>query len=145
MKTPEQLVENAKQNIEQISVEQAAKICADHKIIDVREADEYVQGHLADARISLVVYSNSKLQTTSLIKTRQSWCIVKQAVGRLCRLRCWVSLAIAMSNRLKAVMKRGNKRVNPPKPQATPSFTNCQFTKILYKKATFYQRRFFAS
>ena len=49
MKTPEQLVENAKQNIEQISVEQAAKICADHKIIDVREADEYVQGHLADA------------------------------------------------------------------------------------------------
>ena len=49
MKTPEQLVENAKQNIEQISVEQAAKICADHKIIDVREADEYAQGHLADA------------------------------------------------------------------------------------------------
>lgn len=49
MITPEKLVEQAKQNIEQISVKQAASTCADYKIIDVREADEFHQGHLANA------------------------------------------------------------------------------------------------
>ena len=52
MQTPQQLVEQAKQTIQQISVNDAAQQLTannDITVIDVREAEEFSQGHLQGA------------------------------------------------------------------------------------------------
>lgn len=52
MQTPEQLVEKARQSIQEVSVDKAAEtLSQDAKscVIDVREADEFEQGHLKNA------------------------------------------------------------------------------------------------
>lgn len=49
MLTAQQLVEQAKQQIQEIDVNEAHQQLADYHIIDVREPDEYAQGHLPNA------------------------------------------------------------------------------------------------
>lgn len=49
MPTPEQLVEHAKQHIQEISPAIAREQLSTYQILDVREADEYAMGHLPHA------------------------------------------------------------------------------------------------
>lgn len=49
MLTPQQLVEQAKQHIQEIAISQAEKHLGDYQIIDVREPAEYGEGHLPNA------------------------------------------------------------------------------------------------